>query len=111
MRADAGLAVARPSGDEDRAVGGRGGRLLMVAGAAVAAAAAAAYLTAIAAHPLATLLKGFDLQVYLGGRSRRYTTPAVFTPGPMTDTPGSSSPTRRSPRCCSRPGSRFPSPG
>ncbi|HEY0938248.1 MAG TPA: glycosyltransferase 87 family protein, partial [Trebonia sp.] len=44
MRADAGLAAA---------------------GAGVAAAAA--YVAAIAAHPLAATLKGFDLQVYLGG--------------------------------------------
>ena len=42
-------------------------RALTSAGAAVAAVAGAAYLAAIAAHPLADLLKGFDLQVYLGG--------------------------------------------
>ena len=40
---------------------------LTVAGAAVAAVAGPAYLAAIAAHPMADVLKGFDLQVYLGG--------------------------------------------
>jgi alpha-1,2-mannosyltransferase len=59
-----------PAGTGSRAVGTRGqhgGRLLMTAGAGIAAAAAAAYLAAIAAHPMAAMLKGFDLQVYLGG--------------------------------------------
>jgi alpha-1,2-mannosyltransferase len=41
--------------------------VLLAAGAAVAAVAAVAYLTAIATHPMAAMLKGFDLQVYLGG--------------------------------------------
>jgi alpha-1,2-mannosyltransferase len=40
---------------------------LTTAGLAVAAVAGAAYLAAIATHPRAALLKGFDLQVYLGG--------------------------------------------
>jgi alpha-1,2-mannosyltransferase len=43
------------------------GRLLLVVAAGVAATAAIAYLVAIAAHPMAAMLKGFDLQVYLGG--------------------------------------------
>jgi alpha-1,2-mannosyltransferase len=43
------------------------GRVLLVVGAGVAATAAIAYLVAIAAHPMAVMLKGFDLQVYLGG--------------------------------------------
>jgi alpha-1,2-mannosyltransferase len=42
-------------------------RALLAAGALVATVAAAVYLAAIAAHPLAVTLKGFDLQVYLGG--------------------------------------------
>jgi alpha-1,2-mannosyltransferase len=41
--------------------------VLLTAGTAVAAAAAVAYLVAIATHPMAAMLKGFDLQVYLGG--------------------------------------------
>jgi alpha-1,2-mannosyltransferase len=49
------------------APGPAAGRALLAVGALVAAAAAAAYLAAIAAHPLAATLKGFDLQVYLGG--------------------------------------------
>jgi alpha-1,2-mannosyltransferase len=69
MRADAELAVpAGPRSRESRDGGGRGGgRALAAAGAVVAGAAAAAYLAAIAAHPMAAMLKGFDLQVYLGG--------------------------------------------
>ncbi|MGH3245479.1 MAG: glycosyltransferase 87 family protein, partial [Trebonia sp.] len=54
-----------PAGTRHR--GGGRGRALLAVGAAVAAAAAVAYLVAIAAHPLAAMLKGFDLQVYLGG--------------------------------------------
>ncbi len=46
---------------------GRGGRLLLAAGAAVAGAAVVAYLVTIATHPMTATLKGFDLQVYLGG--------------------------------------------
>jgi alpha-1,2-mannosyltransferase len=42
--------------------------MLIVAGAAVFALAIGAYLAAIAVHPgMATMLKGFDLRVYLGG--------------------------------------------
>jgi alpha-1,2-mannosyltransferase len=41
--------------------------VLLIAGAAVAAVAAAVYLAALATHPVNALLKGFDLQVYLGG--------------------------------------------
>jgi alpha-1,2-mannosyltransferase len=74
MRADAGLDAGpaaaagrgRAAGRLDRA-GGRRGRGLLIAGGCVAAAAVAAYLAAVAAHPLAVTLKGFDLQVYLGG--------------------------------------------
>ena len=67
MRADAGLAArTRPAASRRTQV-----RLpappLLALGAAVAAAAAVAYLAAIATHPMAAMLKGFDLQVYLGG--------------------------------------------
>jgi alpha-1,2-mannosyltransferase len=44
-----------------------GGRMLMRAGEGIAAVAALAYLAAIACHPMAAMLKGFDLQVYLRG--------------------------------------------
>ena len=44
-----------------------GGRTLLIAGAAVAAVAAVLYLVALATHPMNAMLKGFDLQVYLGG--------------------------------------------
>jgi alpha-1,2-mannosyltransferase len=44
-------------------------------GAAVAAAAVAAYLAAIAAHPVTAMLKGFDLQVYLGGARQALSRP------------------------------------
>jgi len=54
---------SRPAGTRDH----DSGRLLMTAGAGIAAAAVAAYLAAITAHPMAVMLKGFDLQVYLGG--------------------------------------------
>jgi alpha-1,2-mannosyltransferase len=66
MGADVGLAVTPAAGRLDQPGGARG-RLLLAAGACVAAAAGAAYLAAVAAHPLAATLKGFDLQVYLGG--------------------------------------------
>jgi alpha-1,2-mannosyltransferase len=62
-RAQAGLVSRRPAGEQDQA----GGRALLIAGAVVAAVAAAAYLTALATHPMAAMLKGFDLQVYLDG--------------------------------------------
>jgi alpha-1,2-mannosyltransferase len=63
MRAQVDLVGRRQAGEQD-APGGRG---LLVAGAAVAAVAAAAYLVALATHPMAAMLKGFDLQVYLDG--------------------------------------------
>jgi alpha-1,2-mannosyltransferase len=44
-----------------------GGRTLLIAGAVVAAVAAVLYLVAVATHPMDAMLKGFDLQVYLGG--------------------------------------------
>lgn len=43
------------------------GRTLLIAGTAVAAVAAIVYLVALATHPMNAMLKGFDLQVYLGG--------------------------------------------
>ena len=73
MRADAGPTIRTgPSSRQGRARrqdqgGAARDRVLLAAGAAVAAAAAIAYLTAIATHPLAAMLKGFDLRVYLGG--------------------------------------------
>jgi len=67
-------ARSRPAGPSPAADGragpgsGRAGaRALLAGGAAVAAVAAAAYLAALACHPLADLLKGFDLRVYLDG--------------------------------------------
>ncbi len=63
MRAEAGLVSGRAATarDED------GNRALLIVGAAVAAVAAVAYLAALATHPMTDMLKGFDLQVYLGG--------------------------------------------
>jgi len=66
MPADTGLTV-RTSPSSRRPAARRPGRVLPAVGAVVAAAAAAAYLAAIAAHPMAAMLKGFDLRVYLGG--------------------------------------------
>ena len=63
MGARAGLVSKRPVGEQDRA----GGRVLLAVGAAVAAVAAVAYLVALATHPMAAMLKGFDLQVYVDG--------------------------------------------
>jgi alpha-1,2-mannosyltransferase len=63
VRTQAGPLSRRPAGGLDQA----GGRGLLIAGAAVAAVAAVAYLAALATHPMAATLKGFDLQVYLGG--------------------------------------------
>src|ERR1700752_3609940 len=63
MTAQAGLVSRRPVGDRDQA----GGRVLLIIGAAVAVIAAVAYLVALATHPVIDTLKGFDLQVYLGG--------------------------------------------
>ena len=63
MRAEVGLAGGRPANARDDTRG----RVLLIAGAAVAAVAAVAYLLAVATHPMDTMLKGFDLQVYLDG--------------------------------------------
>jgi len=63
VRTQPGLLSRRPASERDQAAG----RALLIAGAAVAAVAAAAYLAALAAHPMAVTLKGFDLEVYLGG--------------------------------------------
>jgi alpha-1,2-mannosyltransferase len=63
MRAAAGLVSGRPATGRDEG----GNRALLIVGAVVAAVAAIAYLVAVAAHPMAAMLKGFDLQVYLGG--------------------------------------------
>jgi alpha-1,2-mannosyltransferase len=65
MRADVGLA-SRRAADRPETVQA-GGRTLLIAGAAVAAVAAVVYLVALATHPMDAMLKGFDLQVYLGG--------------------------------------------
>jgi alpha-1,2-mannosyltransferase len=65
MRADVSLADGRAAGRPDTVK--PGGRTLLIAGTVVAAVAAIAYLVALATHPMNTNLKGFDLQVYLGG--------------------------------------------
>jgi alpha-1,2-mannosyltransferase len=65
MRADVGLA-SRRAADRPETVQA-GGRTLLIVGAAVAAVAAIVYLVALATHPMNAMLKGFDLQVYLGG--------------------------------------------
>jgi len=65
MRADVSLASGRAAGRP--ATVQPGGRTLLIAGAIVAAVAALAYLVALATHPFNTNLKGFDLEVYLGG--------------------------------------------
>lgn len=65
MRADVSLASRRADGRPDAVQ--PGGRPLLIAGALVAAVAAVAYLAALATHPMNVNLKGFDLQVYLGG--------------------------------------------
>src|SRR5215469_13341782 len=63
MRAEVGLVGGRPASARDDTRG----RVLLITGAAVAAVAAVAYLVAVATHPMAAMLKGFDLQVYLDG--------------------------------------------
>jgi len=63
MPADTGVVHRRPVGEHVRP----GGSRLLVVGAIVAAVAAIAYLIAVATHPMNDTLKGFDLQVYLGG--------------------------------------------
>jgi len=65
MRADVSLASGRAAGRQDTVKAG--GRTLLIVGAVVAAVAAIAYLVALATHPMNAMLKGFDLQVYLGG--------------------------------------------
>jgi alpha-1,2-mannosyltransferase len=76
MRADTGLAPFRPASPAPPGGSGpRRVRALLIVGAAAAAAAAAAYLAAIAVHPPAATLKGFDLQVYLGGARQAVTRP------------------------------------
>jgi len=65
MRADVSLADGRAAGRPDTVRAG--GRTLLIVGAAVAAIAAVGYLAALATHPMNVMLKGFDLQVYLGG--------------------------------------------
>jgi alpha-1,2-mannosyltransferase len=63
MSAEVGLASRRPASEQGAATS----RVLLIAGAVVAAVAVVAYLVAQATHPVNALLKGFDLQVYLGG--------------------------------------------
>jgi alpha-1,2-mannosyltransferase len=75
MRADAGLTVRTSSSSRQYPGGAARGRVLLAVGAAVAAAAAIAYLTAIATHPMAAMLKGFDLRVYLGAAHQALSRP------------------------------------
>jgi alpha-1,2-mannosyltransferase len=64
MRTDLGLASRDPATEPRR----RGHRVLLAVGVAVAVAAAGLYLAALATHPAASTLKGFDLRVYrMGG--------------------------------------------
>ncbi|MBO0806621.1 MAG: DUF2029 domain-containing protein, partial [Nocardiopsaceae bacterium] len=72
MSADVGLASERPVSDR----GAGPGRGLLIAGAVVAAVAAIAYIAALATQPAASLLKGFDLSVYLGGAGEALHHPA-----------------------------------
>ncbi|MBV9382041.1 MAG: DUF2029 domain-containing protein, partial [Streptosporangiaceae bacterium] len=59
---------------------GRDQRALLTAGLVVAAAAAALYLAAVATHPWAAMLKGFDLSVYrMGGVLARNNAAALYT--------------------------------
>ncbi|MDX6342057.1 MAG: alpha,2-mannosyltransferase [Trebonia sp.] len=75
MRADAGLTIRTgPSSRQDRR-GATRHRVLLAVGTAAAAAAAMAYLTAVATHPMAAMLKGFDLRVYLGGARQALSDP------------------------------------
>src|SRR3984957_15495500 len=70
MRADVGLASRRAAdrpGTGPAGAARAGGATLWIVGAGVAAVAAILYLVAIATHPMDAMLKGFDLQVYLGG--------------------------------------------
>ena len=72
MSTDVGLASERPVSERDVSAG----RVLLVAGAVVAAVAAVAYIAALATHPVTSLLKGFDLAVYLGGAEQALYHPA-----------------------------------
>jgi alpha-1,2-mannosyltransferase len=75
MRADAGLTVRTSSSSRQYPGGAARDRVLLAVGGAVAAAAAIAYLTAIATHPMAAMLKGFDLRVYLGAAHQALSRP------------------------------------
>jgi alpha-1,2-mannosyltransferase len=78
MRADVSLASGRAAGRPDTVQ--PGGRTLLIVGAVVAAVAAIAYLVAVATHPMNDMLKGFDLQVYLGGaRQALHHSHALYT--------------------------------
>jgi alpha-1,2-mannosyltransferase len=78
MRADVSLASGRAAGRPDTVQ--PGGRTLLIVGAVVAAIAAIAYLVALATHPMNVMLKGFDLQVYLGGaRQALHHSHALYT--------------------------------
>ena len=75
MRVGAGPTVrTRPSSRRDQGDATRD-RLLLAVGTAVAAAAVIAYLAAIATHPMAAVLKGVDLRVYLGGARQALSRP------------------------------------
>jgi len=65
MRADVSLSGRRTAARQEPVTAG--GRTLLIVGAVVAAVAAIGYLVALATHPMSDTLKGFDLQVYLGG--------------------------------------------
>jgi alpha-1,2-mannosyltransferase len=75
MRTDAG-SVARSHGGEAEARD----RLLLAVGIAVSGIALAAYLVAIATHSADTMLKGFDLGVYLqGGELARHAPGTLYS--------------------------------
>src|SRR3984957_8760802 len=65
MRADVGLARGRAPDRPEKVQAG--GRTLLIVGPAAPAGPPILYLVAIATHPMDAMLKGFDLQVYLGG--------------------------------------------
>ncbi len=64
MRTDTGLASRHPAITVGRR---RRDRMLLAVGIAVAAASAGLYAVALATHPAISMLKGFDLHVYLMG--------------------------------------------
>jgi alpha-1,2-mannosyltransferase len=72
MSTNVGLLSRRSAGEQTAP----GDRLLLIVGAVVAGVAAIAYIVALATHPMAALLKGFDLSVYLGGAGQ-----ALHDPG------------------------------